>query len=111
MGSASMLKGQQANSEARALFTSIIDEVHGLHTLLGELDGLSEKQSNARRPDVERHIGRIFDLRQQARELRLKTLEERVRKMRAQHDHRTSKKDTIVNEFTERILNPQAGGL
>lgn len=102
---ASMLRGRGEDPGARQRLGRTIDEAYTLHTQLDAFAIADEKARRKMRPEIEATVGRLFELRQEARRAQLAELEERLGRLRADIQARDGNKEQLVGTFTDTVLD------
>lgn len=109
-GSGMLANLREGDDRADELFGRIIDELHQLHQRLTTFEQATGREQQRARAAVAESVGRMFDLRQEARRLHLALLEERLAELRSEIDKREQQRTELVNAFTTRITTAPDGG-
>ena len=101
---------RNGGAEGREAVVAIIDEVYTLHTALTAFEQATGKAREKARADLEASVGRLFELRQQARRAQLAALEARLEQLRTEIAERDAARGTLVREFTDRLVEKSEPG-
>jgi hypothetical protein len=101
------LRSREEDPGAVPRFAKIVDECHTLHTLLVTWEGASEQAKVPVRRDIEASVGRLFDLRQEARRAQIVVMEARLQRLRSEVAARDVRKKELVDTFTKAMLGAE----
>jgi len=108
IGQAAMsLRSRDEDVGAVARFGKIVDECHNLHTQLAAWEKASAADQARFRKDIEGTVGRLFDLRQEARRAQVAMIEARLERLRTEISTREAKKKELVDTFTRAMLGAE----